>query len=775
MKKYSFCSVWGFVLLGQVCIWPATIIAQDMWKAKAPTTSFVADWTDADRIDAEASQYFLQHIWPKIKPVAESLNSELAVETGKRYSGTLSPEEQNAGIVSFFLPVEQELPWYMIPTEDQVRQRTLTTFAAQGQSKALCIGVHALRDVHQVTVLASDLAGPTMIPASAITSRFNLSYTIDARRKGKISARQMMLLKVESWNLPQAHTYQWVLDVHVPVNAVAGIYRGKISVLVKQTVAAEFDLELEVLPFRLTDNGCRWGAFMTPNPAYTTQAWCDLNARYEFNSLAWWYLDDPYLAWTWDGYQEQVWILAKLRNREGTSFKGKELQELKKQLPEWLQKRFQGEFLFFAPDEIEGYWGNGKLLPLPEDLSPQSPAYKQPLQLQHVPGGLSPELARLICFDRPGKIPNFDEQAMETIHFQQDEAFQQFDAGMQRLKRYGFVGPITWFSAGKTPQAWDVRVVAHRFGQTYSQAGWTWQPEVTETNSNHRWYLANAAIAKTFSEAIETYGWPEVVWCPRDESLDAHGTSGRAAANMIGEMMPYIRHYATDARIYSVVWQTQEDNWKGMWQAGVLQKYAQKTDSEGKSVPSSKYGPYHVISTNCPNDLDREITWDADGEYWLYTFITSTVRSFVDNRFFFGFWGARHYAAVFYNYADDSVPQNLQLDQDIRNSVWLTGHRNGLETLNFYLSQKADGRSIDCALASHAMLACREGIQDRKYVETLRVFAYKHNSRKDIEFLKNLPQKIETIEHSHNALEQLRLEIAMRIKALVTRELQENR
>ena len=79
------------------------------------------------------------------------------------------------------------------------------------------------------------------------------------------------------------------------------------------------------------------------------------------------------------------------------------------------------------------------------------------------------------------------------------------------------------------------------------------------------------------------------------------------------------------------------------------------------------------------------------------------------------------------------------------------------------------------------MLGIREGITDRKYIETLRQYAYAKGSKDNIEFLKGLGARIDGLGSagrggiddftaeikSEGAMEQLRREIAQRIKALV--------
>jgi len=132
---------------------------------------------------------------------------------------------------------------------------------------------------------------------------------------------------------------------------------------------------------------------------------------------------------------------------------------------------------------------------------------------------------------------------------------------------------------------------------------------------------------------------------------------------------------------------------------------------------------------------------------------------------------------VVYNFADSRKPHNLSEDAEILKSQWITGQF----TTNYYLSKdpaKAD--TIDYALASHTMLGIREGITDRKYVETLRQYAHAKGSKENIEFLKGLGARIDELGSagkggvddftaelkSEGAMQQLRREIARRIKAL---------
>ncbi|MFH0937682.1 MAG: hypothetical protein V1899_00120 [Planctomycetota bacterium] len=407
----------------------------------------------------------------------------------------------------------------------------------------------------------------------------------------------------------------------VPSEAQAGLYKGQVNVTVGGKKAAEFELELEVLPFTLTDNGCRWGAFQTPNPGQTSDAWCDLNSRYGFNSFAWWNLDDPKLNWTWNGLVREELVLAKLRNDKDEAWTGPGKQrqvvdpeqkkfffELVQSFSSWLKKRQDGPFFVFKPSEVVG---------LPEKIEDREPFYKKQLQLKPELGVLTEEQAKSIRYDRSSWTANFDEKSIETVQFEQNDAFRKFDEGMQRIKKHGFAGPVTWFGSGGPP----------------------------------------------------------------------------------------------------------------------------------------------------------------NGEYWTYSLIYSVVPSFGGARFAMGFKGVRHFSALSYSYADSIGVQNLAPETDIMKSGWITGDTR----TNYYLAKDPkNSKSVDHAIASHAMLAIRQGITDRKYAETLRVLAHQKNSAADIAYVKELGAKAEAVGVSsaggydnftddvkdESAAQKLRREIADRIKAL---------
>jgi len=732
----------------------------EMWKAKGPATTFSADWSKADQMDAEATAAFLKEVWPKVSAASAALETNAAVAAP--YAGPLSEAEKAAGVACFPLSVERVLSAFTVPKPEEVALRKMSIYAAKGQSEAIGIGVHAVEPAKGVSVSCSDLTGAGTIPASAVTVRLSLIYTVNPRgRNNDIHSRQMVLLKTDAWDVDKGRTAEWVVDVHVPPDAKAGNYTGKVSVKVGKKVAAVVDLDLEVMPFVLTDNGCRWGQFMTPNPGQVTEAWADLNARYGFNTLAWWNLDTPQLMWTWDGCKREDTILAKPRLPDGKMMPGKEVATL----PKWLLDRWDGVFFTFKPDEVIG---------LPSDPKAREAFYQKPMKLKPELGELTPQQAASICYDRPGMNSNFTPDKFDSVKFQSDAAFATFDAGMKTLLKYGFAGPVTWFGSGGKTDPWEVRVIGQRFGTKYSTKDWTWKREVTPENNNHAWYMANAAVAKSFADARKLHGWPEVVWCPNDENWQNKGITRRSAANMMGEQMPYIHKLAPEARIYAVVWHKRGAKGKfPIWQCAALQRDLVRGTN---GAPNVDLGPYHVICSNCPNDEDRDVVWKSGGEYWNYIGAIATQTDFGKMRYGFGFGGARHYAAVLYGFADSSRPMNLQPDEDMGKSVWLTGEY----TLNYYLAKNTNAPALDLALATHQSLACRAGANDRRYLETLRVMAHEKKSADDIAFVDGVGARIdqfgvtnkggvdnfEADVKDQSAPAAFRREIAMRIKAL---------
>ena len=61
----------------------AVLISEEDWRAKAPATSFVADWSQANARDREAAQLFLKSVWPKLKDASATYPAQITATTGR--------------------------------------------------------------------------------------------------------------------------------------------------------------------------------------------------------------------------------------------------------------------------------------------------------------------------------------------------------------------------------------------------------------------------------------------------------------------------------------------------------------------------------------------------------------------------------------------------------------------------------------------------------------------------------------------------------------------
>jgi hypothetical protein len=175
---------------------------------------------------------------------------------------------------------------------------------------------------------------------------------------------------------------------------------------------------------------------------------------------------------------------------------------------------------------------------------------------------------------------------------------------------------------------------------------------------------------------------------------------------------------------------------------------------------------FAVIGSNRAFPESRALQDQLGGEYWHYgaaTRMTAWVR------YVYGFlpWSVRAEAALLWaNY-------HGELD----GSGW---------TLHYVMPLRADGRSArdtrGPVLASPRALLAREGIDDRKYIETLRYLAVEHGSREDLLYLARLQEQVRTMaDHgevggrqnregknaSAQAMQQARHELQERIVALL--------
>jgi len=258
---------------------PAQLPDPRFWGRQA----FVPDWIYGDALDAAASEHFLTHYWPKLRP--------------QRYSNvnntTLGP---TADTVQIF-PTDY---WQAVSPDHRagVRKRfasPIALFAARGESEPVAIGVRTGTSARAISLRTTTLTGEAgTLAKHAVTNRLMLAYP--ARREpGKRSSetveKPMVLLKppANQWTFPPATTMVYIVDFHVPANQPAGKYRGEIVVSVDGEGRERLAVSLTVLPFSLKTNGFHAGAFGATYDIWEggfsgyTEEMIEMDSRYGFN------------------------------------------------------------------------------------------------------------------------------------------------------------------------------------------------------------------------------------------------------------------------------------------------------------------------------------------------------------------------------------------------------------------------------------------------------------------------------------------------------------
>lgn len=245
--------------------------------------AFVPDWRRGDEIDAVASEYFIKHYWPKLRP--------------PRYANSNASQPRPAADGVRIFPAKY---WHAIDPDHQVSAEDRFTspielFAARGESEPVAIGVRTGASSRVVSLTTTTLASAaSAIDAQAVTNRLMLSYPArrdPGRRPTETVEKPMVLLKppANRWKFPPATAMAYVVDFHVPVDQPAGEYRGEIIVSVDGEEHERLPVLLTVLPFSLKTNGFHAGAFGTTYNIWTggfsgyTEEMIEMDSRYGYN------------------------------------------------------------------------------------------------------------------------------------------------------------------------------------------------------------------------------------------------------------------------------------------------------------------------------------------------------------------------------------------------------------------------------------------------------------------------------------------------------------
>jgi len=191
-----------------------------------------------------------------------------------------SADEQKAGFVLFSRPIDQSVHYNSAPGAVPGDSRTVAAdlAACPGEYESFDFAIYPLKDCGDLAVKAGDLQGPGghTIPASALRVRA-IRYKF-ARIGGRITSsfeyRPALLVDFQSWPIIRDVTRRFWVTLHVPPDAAAGQYQGKLT-LSLGGAAREVPVRLQVYPFKLDDPkmsigmyggaGPRAGAGWTPS------------------------------------------------------------------------------------------------------------------------------------------------------------------------------------------------------------------------------------------------------------------------------------------------------------------------------------------------------------------------------------------------------------------------------------------------------------------------------------------------------------------------------
>lgn len=228
-----------------------------------------------------------------------------------------------------------------------------------------------------------------------------------------------------------------------------------------------------------------------------------------------------------------------------------------------------------------------------------------------------------------------------------------------------------------------------------------------------------AQVLYAIKQTEKKFGWPEVIVNPYDEALMSQDTVREIIASL-----PRVRSLSPDTRLYMTEWRT---GYTRHYQSSGKQLSGDKRprEKEWQILQQSGEQPifnFAVIGSNRLDDAARALQDHFGGEYWHYA--TANYLS-AATRFAYGFrpWIQRSEAMLIWaNYWGD-----------ITRFGWSLHYPLPLEKV----SVKDRVGEVPVIPGARAF-AVREGIDDRKYIETLRFHAWEQKSVEDLEYLAEL-------------------------------------
>ena len=168
----------------------------------------------------------------------------LHTPTGEAAAPT--PAEQKQGFVVFSRDCMRDVFYNARPAPGE-RVEKLAASAFAGEYEPLTVSVLPLKDLGQVTLTATDLKGPGLIPASAIDIGYVQYRLSRVTMEGSVyTIAPRLILPRNAVALPKDIVRTFWLTVKTPADAAAGAYRGMVRITSERGGSAEVRLELTV-------------------------------------------------------------------------------------------------------------------------------------------------------------------------------------------------------------------------------------------------------------------------------------------------------------------------------------------------------------------------------------------------------------------------------------------------------------------------------------------------------------------------------------------------
>lgn len=298
-------------------------------------------------------------------------------------------------------------------------------------------------------------------------------------------------------------------------------------------------------------------------------------------------------------------------------------------------------------------------------------------------------------FNKGQEIP-FKKTADGGLEVDPDHPkFKVFNETMALLTRHGMgkgqVAFWCWGSSGSVAQ----------FNNVLAAAGY---PAIQTAEGKQGFAL----VCKAIKEAEKKYGWPEFVINPFDEAL-----KNKAAAADVAAAMPLVQQLSPETRIYMTE-----------WREGYTRTYQTFGAADGQPRLN-----FHVMGANTLSEAGRALQDSLGGEFWVYMMLQNVDPQ---GRFAQGFGPyivRAETSLIWANYFAGAPLYGLD--------------GSGGWTLHYLMPLNPGDKSSTRGpvIASCRSPLARAGIDDRKYIETLKYYARKNKSADDLKYLDGLPAR----------------------------------